>query len=776
MPDTRKHKILYIEDDEVTAELCRVVLDDLGYDVELAFTGRAGLDLFEKDIFDVVLLDYQLPDSNGIDVATEILARAPLTPIIFMTGRGSEKVAAQAVATGVAFYIIKDNQDIYTTILPELITKAITRMQDKRDTLEINEQLRISEEKYRSIFEGTAEGVITIDAEGLIESVNPQAETIFGYTASEILGQNVSILMAEEDRAEHDVYTRESQLHASRIINFSRDLEGLHKDGSLFPIELSVSPMTVGGNKKFIGIVRDITERKLAGDALSDKLSFIEKIVSESPFGIATYGEDGFCTSVNQAALEIIGATEEQALDQNFNKTESWKTSGLFDAAQEALSSGEVQNLTVNLTTTFDRETHVECYLIPFVEQGESHLLLIFHDISERVSAEKAAIKAMQKAEQANHAKSDFLSSMSHELRTPMNAILGFGQLLENNPKEKLSAKQLDHTRQILKGGEHLLTLIDQVLELSKIESGNISLSLENVLACDVIDESLKMVQAQAAERKIELKVLSSIEKQTMLWTDHIRFRQILLNLLSNAIKYNHPEGEVSVTLENVSGNYLKISVADKGYGIPEQKQDGIFEPFNRLGRESGEIEGTGIGLTITKQIIALLEGEIGFESEEGIGSTFWIKLPLTEHEDAPVENSQNEDGNDAEKNVDEIAGVVLYIEDNPANLRLMEAVIGRLPEVVMISAHTAELGLEMAKNALPNIILMDINLPGMDGIAALGELRKIDETKNIPVIAISAAAMPKEIERGKMAGFDDYITKPIIVPEVLASISTYIK
>jgi hypothetical protein len=218
--------------------------------------------------------------------------------------------------------------------------------------------------------------------------------------------------------------------------------------------------------------------------------------------------------------------------------------------------------------------------------------------------------------------------------------------------------------------------------------------------------------------------------------------------------------------------NHLRISVTDTGLGISKDKQEGLFEPFNRLGLEAGEIEGTGIGLTITKQIIELLGGQIGFKSKVGVGSTFWIELPIADKQSVNKNIPITETIESAALKASGASGIILYIEDNPANIRLMEAIIELLPDLTMMTAHNAEIGLDVARSVLPDLILMDINLPGMDGINALGKLRENDRTKSIPVIAISAAAMPGEIQRGKTAGFEDYITKPIKVPAVLKVIN----
>ena len=291
----------------------------------------------------------------------------------------------------------------------------------------------------------------------------------------------------------------------------------------------------------------------------------------------------------------------------------------------------------------------------------------------------------------------------------------------------------------------------------------------------EIIDDCLKLIKPQADDRDIELSYTKPNTDLPPLKADLNRLRQILLNLLSNAIKYNRPGGKISVDVEKMPEDYLRISVTDTGFGIPQQKQDGLFEPFNRLGREAGEIEGTGIGLTITKQLVELMEGRINFESKEDVGSTFWIELPIAADQAIDIELLETESDEFNAINEKIADGIILYIEDNPANLKLMQAIFARLPNLTLMSAENAELGLNMARNTLPNLILMDINLPGMDGIAALKRLGKDELTKNIPVVAVSAAVMPKEIKRGKTAGFKEYITKPIKVPAIINAIKEHI-
>jgi len=381
--------------------------------------------------------------------------------------------------------------------------------------------------------------------------------------------------------------------------------------------------------------------------------------------------------------------------------------------------------------------------------------------------------------EKSSVAKSEFLSSMSHELRTPMNAILGFAQLLEFDPKEPLSGRQKTSVDSILKGGSHLLELIDKVLELNKIEAGKLSLSFDHVSARVIIDECLDLVSPRAEKEGVEIFDRTTGHDLPLLWTDSTRLTQVLLNLLSNAVKYNRMGGTVTVKSEEMPGPMLRISVIDTGNGIPAAKQGDLFKPFERLGREAGTVEGTGIGLTITRQIIDLLGGQVEYESIEGEGSTFWIDVPISgKHGEYQKESTAGTSVNlgAKRKKADGPGRTILYIEDNADNTLLMEAVIGRFADARLLSAPSAELGIALAVKERPDLILLDINLPGMNGFEALKQLQDTMETKDIVVIAITAAAMPAEVEAGMQAGFRDYVTKPLDIPKFVQIIRKHLE
>jgi signal transduction histidine kinase len=389
-----------------------------------------------------------------------------------------------------------------------------------------------------------------------------------------------------------------------------------------------------------------------------------------------------------------------------------------------------------------------------------------------RKDAQKQLQVAKDQAEAANKAKSAFLSSMSHELRTPLNAILGFGQLLEADPIVAEDPGRKTGVDQILRGGHHLLALITEVLDLSKIEEEKISLSLEIVKPEQAIQDCLSMVDASAKEANINLEDRTANVTFPPIYVDYTRLKQILINLLSNGIKYSGSGATVTLNAAETPQGQLKISVQDNGPGIAAELQKGIYQPFNRLGAESSDIEGTGIGLTIAKRLVEAMGGEITFESALGEGTTFWLTFPLHQ----PVDAIDAKEDNRSEKTAAIDTGAVLkqnvlYVEDNPTNIQLMRQMLGKVPSLSLATAQDAETAFKMIADKRPDVVIMDIHLPGMNGIEALGKLRGAAETVDLPVIALSAKAMPEDIKLGLDAGFRQYLTKPLVLPEVLSAI-----
>ena len=394
-------------------------------------------------------------------------------------------------------------------------------------------------------------------------------------------------------------------------------------------------------------------------------------------------------------------------------------------------------------------------------------VLGMYENVTERKMADKELERAKLEAERANQAKSQFLSSMSHELRTPLNAVIGFAQLLEHDPGHPLLDAQKESVEHIKTGGSHLLHLINEILELAKIESGHLELDIQSTKPDDVFYETIPMAQALAEKMDLTFHVPALNHEWPNILVDAMRLKQVLLNLLSNAAKYNVEGGAFTLSCGVVDG-YLSIKVSDTGLGISSDHLKDLFHPFSRLDHENSDIEGAGIGLTITKELVELMGGVIGVESVVGEGSTFCVKFPIADGggtermEPTATKQQKLEDV--------QHVGTVLYVEDNEANLLLMEGIFEQFPNLRLITAKNAEHGMDIVKTVHPDFIMLDIALPGMSGTDMLKAVRKETDSK-ASIIAVSAHAMPHLVEEGLKAGFDAYLTKPFEIAKLVAEL-----
>jgi len=681
-------------------------------------------------------------------------------------------------------------RDEYNSIIGYLLigTDNTARKQieaEKQRLLDIQEEtnkqlqqahltLQISEEKLSVTLNSIGDAVIATDAEGCVTLVNPLAEKLTGWTQAEAAGRPV-------DEVFHIIH-KETRLPATIPVMNTLKLGTIHglanhtvviaKDGSECDIADSCAPIR-DRDGQVIGAVlvfRDVTGEYAVQQALRDQQFYTRSLIESNIDALMTTDPSGIITDVNQQMMALTGHARDELIGTPFKHY--FTDPALAEAGiRRVLNENNVSDYELTACAMDGRKTEVSYNAATFYN-ADGELQGVFaaaRDVTERHRLDQLLHEkntelesAKDLAEKANLAKSIFLSRMSHELRTPLNAILGFAQLLEigNPPPTDTQALRL---HQIVKAGWYLLELINEILDLAVIESGKLSLSREAVSLFEVMRECKAMIEPQANDHAIQMNFIP-FDERWFAYADRTRVKQVLINLLSNAIKYNRENGKVVVTCTVSSPDRIQISIKDTGNGLPPEKLLQLFKPFNRLGQENGIEEGTGIGLVVAKQLVELMGGSISVKSTVGVGSEFCIELIR----DAIPQLSTEQIMPDAAMLASSEKATLLYVEDNPANLILVEQIIAGHPNIRMLSAYDALQGILLARTHLPDVILMDINLPGISGTEAMKILLDNPLTQAIPVIALSANAMVRDIEKGLEAGFFRYLTKPIKIGEFM--------
>jgi PAS domain S-box-containing protein len=629
---------------------------------------------------------------------------------------------------------------------------------------------------YQHLLDAAPDGIIVCDHASTILLVNKQVEHMFGYTREELLGEKIDKLVPDAARARH-------QQHVNSFVSSPRlrpmgsglELHGRHKDGREVPVEISLSPTrSSDGSMMITAGIRDVSDRRQLERQAKRATAYLTSAVDAVQDAFALFDEQDRVVMVNSTARHLLGsALERPIIGMRFDELlDQALRRGVFDFSNETRDALYRRWMSYHAAPdgTLDVRTGLGRFLrVTERKTAEHGTVTTIADVTDDVQRSEELQHAREVAEAASAAKSEFLSSMSHELRTPLNAVLGFAQLLERDRKQPLSERQLERLGHVMRGGEHLLRLIDDILDLSRIEAGRISISSEPVGVPEVLREVVTTLEPMATRAQISI-ALPVFPELPAVQADRTRLAQILMNFGSNAIKYGKQGGHVTFAVE-AHARFLRLIVIDDGMGIPADKRDKVFEPFQRAGQEAGPIEGTGIGLTISKRLAELMKGSIDFDSVEARGSRFWVDIPI--HREAaaalpqvPVTLAETSPLTQRERRY----GIV-YVEDNPSNIAFMRDLLADFPSVDLTTAPTAEIGLELIRTHRPAIVIMDINLPGMSGFEAARRLREWPETAHIPVIGLSAAALPRDLAAAKDTGFYRYLTKPVKVDELMATL-----
>ena len=622
---------------------------------------------------------------------------------------------------------------------------------------------------FRALVDAAPDGILVTGQHGTILLANAEAERMFGYAHDALVGKPIHLLVPDRLRAQHPAHV--ATFHEAprlRPMGSGLDLYARRADGSEFPVEISLSPIQHDGQRLVVAGIRDVSERRQIEDKVKRANAYLVSAVDAIQDAFALYDEDDRVVLVNSACRQILGGSLAAAIvGRRFEDVlPDALSAGLFDFSDESREALLARWLayhrdpvgTLEVRTGRGRYLRVTAHKTP--EHGTVSLMM---DVTDDVARE-AELRS------ASAAKTEFLSSMSHELRTPLNAVLGFAQLLARDRKQPLSDRQQERLQHVLHGGEHLLRLIDDVLDLSRIEAGRVMISSEPVSIREVLAEVTGTLEPMAARGQVALEVGALVPELPDVIADRTRLCQILMNYGSNAIKYGKPGGRA--TFEATSGPHsVRLSVTDDGIGIPLDRQSKMFEPFQRAGQETGPIEGTGIGLAISKRLAGLMSGRVGFSSEPGRGSRFWVEVPIHRASVVESDSAQAQPVVTSPLLLPTARYKIVYVEDNPSNIAFMRELVEDFVSIELLTAPTAEIGLPLIRAHLPALVIMDINLPGMSGLEATRQLAAWPETRHIPIVGLSAAALLRDTALAKEVGFYRYLTKPVKVAELVATL-----
>jgi PAS domain S-box-containing protein len=626
----------------------------------------------------------------------------------------------------------------------------------------------------------TEQGIWFIDNQLRTTDANPAMCRILGLPLQEIVGRDIYSFV---DEANAEIFREHVRRRAAGVAE-AYEIALRRPDGTLVPCWNNATPVYDAGGRKIgaVGMFSDIsalkrTEHELrdAHRRLAEQSRLLHSTLQGLRQGVLSVDADQRVNLWNPRLLELIQVPESLlARRPSVAEVARWQIDhGHFSEADlERFQAGGLRTAQYRRRRPDGVVLDIESHASP-----DGSFVRTFTDVTEQVRAEEALIAARDEAERANRAKNEFLSRMSHELRTPLNAVLGFAQLMQSDNAEPLGPAQRNRLHELQRGARHLLALINDVLDLSRIEAGSLPLTLSAVDVAAAVEECLPLVQATADARGLRMEQRAPAAGAPPVRADPVRLKQVLLNLLSNAVKYTPAGGQVWVTWR-ASDQQVHIEVGDTGPGLAPQQQERLFQPFERLDAARSGIDGAGIGLALSKWLVDLMNGELGVDSAPGSGSRFWLRLAVADGQALarPGAAADASAWGGLPPPAAALRRRVLYVEDNEVNRLLMQGMLGRHPGVDLGLAERPEDALAMAGRAAPDLVLLDIQLPGIDGFELLRRLRAMPAMAGVPVVAVSANAMPEDRARAMAAGFDDYVTKPIDMPLLLATVERWLR
>ncbi|HSV76883.1 MAG TPA: response regulator [Bacteroidales bacterium] len=765
--------ITVIEDDLGLNQVIQKTLAKEGYLCQGFVTAKNALDWLvnNPDMYSLLLIDYFLEDTNGREFIQKARSLGVEAPFIIITGHGDERVAVEMMKMGAIDYLIKDQN--FLNLIGAVIQQAINQLSTQKQLKESQQALRISENKYRSIFENIQDVYFEINTKGIAIEISPSILSVFQFKREELIGKEL-FKDPENLTAILDLLSENDEVADFEVLLTRKDTSRVHCS-----ISCKFMPIHDESSSNIVGIIRDINQRKLAEENLRKEQENFQIIAESTSLMVARINWSGTYLYVSKACTKLLGYQPKELIGKAYNLF-------VHEEDLEQVNSNHVElleNSSESLAESYRvrRKDGSSIWLETYyhvLPNPKTHLVEEIVCVSRDITQEKEEEdlrKAKEVAEQASKAKSEFLANMSHEIRNPLNAIIGMTKTLE---KTKLNTTQNNFLRSIMVSSEHLLRLLNDLLDFSQIESSTIELTLNNFNLRNTIEELLFSFKPQAQLKGIEVSFEFDQNIPDLLCGDEKKIVQILHNLLNNALKFTN-NGAIDITAKLLSGSdesiRVEIGVQDTGIGVAEKDIPVIFEAFRQLDLSSKkEFPGSGLGLNIVKRLTELMNGQVSFTSKPGVGSRVVVEIPMTVARDnvqTPmffINEQADREGSGPTKTLR-----ILVAEDDAINQIYLAGFLKSQGWQVDV-ANNGLIALEKYESGTYDLILLDGQMPKMDGFDVTRKIREMENASGtrIPIVAITGYAIPGDKDRFLEAGMDDYITKPVDESRLLEVIS----